>query len=158
MEKIFEILSSLGIPWKIQEHKPIFSVEEGRDVELHLDGVDVKNLFLKDKKGKFILLTLNIEKRADLKSVAEFTGSGRLSFCNADELMHFLSITPGSVSPLCIMNDVENKVRFLLDAECKGKNVLCHPLRNTATIQILCSDLVKFAENFGHKTEFFDCK
>lgn len=158
MEKIFEILSSLNIPWKIQEHKAIFSVEEGRDVKINLDGIDVKNLFLKDKKGNYILLTLDIEKRANLKSVAEFTGSGRLSFCNAEELMHYLSITPGSVSPLCIMADTENKVRFLLDSECKGKDVLCHPLRNTATIQISCGDLVRFAEHFGHKTEFFECE
>lgn len=158
MEKIFEILSSLEIPWKIQEHKAIFSVDEGRDVKINLDEIEVKNLFLKDKKGNYILLSLDIEKRADLKSVAQFTGGGRLSFCNADELMKYLAITPGSVSPLCIMADTEHKVRFLLDSECKGKNILCHPLRNTATIQISCDDLVRFAENFEHKTEFFDCK
>lgn len=158
MEKIFEILSSLEIPWKIQEHKAIFTVEEGRDVKINLDGIDVKNLFLKDKKGNFVLFTLDINKRADLKAVSDFAGTGRLSFCNPDELMNYLSIAPGSVSPLCIMSDRGNKVRFLLDSECKGKNVLCHPLRNTATIQISCENLVKFAGHFGHKVEFFDCE
>ncbi len=156
MEKIFEILISLNISWKCQEHKAIFSVADGKDLKLNLDGIEVKNLFLKDKKGNFVLLTLDIEKHAPLKSVAEFLGCGRLSFCNSDELMHFLSITPGSISPLCIMSDTENKVKFLLDSECKGKNVLCHPLRNTATIQISCDDLLRFAEHFAHKVEFFD--
>lgn len=157
MEKIFEILSSLNITWKIQEHKAIFSVEDGKDLKLNLDGIEVKNLFLKDKKGNFVLLTLDIKKHADLKSVANFLTYSRLSFCNASELMKYLSITPGSVSPLCIMNDTQNKVKFLLDSECKGKNVLCHPLRNTATIQISCSDLVRFSEHYNHKIEFFDC-
>lgn len=157
MEQIFETLSSMNITWKIQEHKPIFTVEEGKDVKISLDGYEVKNLFLKDKKGAFILFTLGIEKRADLKAVSDFCGCGRLSFCNAEELHQYLSITPGSVSPLCIMADKENKVRFLLDSECKGKKVLCHPLRNTATIQISCDDLVKFAVHFNHEPEFFDC-
>lgn len=155
MEPIFETLSSLNIHWEVQEHKPIFTVEEGRDVKLNLCGIEVKNLFLKDKKGTFILFTLGIEKRADLKAVADFVGCGRLSFCNADELLKYLSITPGSVSPLCIMADTENKVRFLLDKDCKNQNVLCHPLRNTATIQISCDDLVRFADHFGHEVVFF---
>lgn len=157
MEHIFEILSSLNISWKIQEHKPIFSVEEGRDVKINLDGINVKNLFLKDKKGTLILLTLNINKRADLHAVSNFVGCSRLSFCNADELLKYLAITPGSVSPLCIMSDTENKVQFLLDSECKGKNILCHPLRNTATIQISCDNLLKFAKRFDHDVTFFDC-
>lgn len=50
MEKIFEILSSLNINWKIQEHKAIFTVEDGKDLKLNLEGIEVKNLFLKDKK------------------------------------------------------------------------------------------------------------
>lgn len=157
MEKIFEILSSLNINWKIQEHKAIFTVEDGKDLKLNLEGIEVKNLFLKDKKGNFVLLTLDIKKHADLKSVAKFLSCSRLSFCNADELMNFLSITPGSVSPLCIMNDSQNKVKFLLDSECKNNKVLCHPLRNTATIQISCNDLVRFAKHFAHQTQFFDC-
>lgn len=157
MEKILETLSSLGIDWKIQEHKPIFTVEDGRDVKINLDGIEVKNLFLKDKKGNFVLLTLSIEKKANLKELADFLGSGRLSFCNSDELMKFLSITAGSVSPLCIMSDTENKVRFLLDSDCKGNQILCHPLRNTATIQISCSNLIHFAEHFCHKVTFFEC-
>ena len=93
---------------------------------------------------------MDLHKRADLKKIAEQFGFGRLSFCNPDELMHYLNITPGSVTPLCIMFDTEKKVKVLFDKNFEGKKVIIHPLRNTASISLTFEDLKRFTEHFGH--------
>lgn len=150
MEHIFEVLDSLDISYDMQEHKAIFSEEDSKDVVITLKGADVKNLFVKDKNGNYGLVSLNLHKRADLKKIAVRFGFGRLSFCNPDELMQYLNITPGSVTPLCIMFDTECKVKVMFDENFEGKNVIVHPLRNTASVSISFEDLKKFTEHFSH--------
>lgn len=50
MEPIFETLDSLNIAYELHEHKAIFSEKDSKDVEITLPGVDVKNLFVKEKR------------------------------------------------------------------------------------------------------------
>lgn len=147
---IFQVLDDLNIRFEIQEHKAIFSEEDSKDVEIRLKGTDVKNLFVRDKDGNYGLVSMDLHKRADLKKIARTFGFGRLSFCNPDELMQHLNITPGSVSPLCIMFDTEGQVKLMFDENFEGKNVIIHPLRNTASISLSFEDLKRFAEYFKH--------
>ncbi|MCR5761810.1 MAG: hypothetical protein K6G00_00330 [Treponema sp.] len=150
MEAILKILTDLNIPYELQEHKAIFSEEDSKDVVITLEGTDVKNLFVKDRNNNYGLVSLDLHKRADLKKIAGILGFGRLSFCNPEELMHFLNIAPGSVTPLCIMFDTGNKVKVLLDENLIGKKVIIHPLRNTASISLSFYDLTRFIEHFNH--------
>ncbi|MCR4790494.1 MAG: class I SAM-dependent methyltransferase [Treponemataceae bacterium] len=164
---IFEILIDIGIYYELQLHKPIFSEEDSKDIDIQLIGNEVKNLFVKDKHGTYILVSMPLHKRADLKQIAEIFSTTRLSFCNPEELGQYLHIQPGSVTPLCIMYDKLNKVKFLIDQDlqkpCQKEieaknfgnalscgNILIHPLRNDASISISFDDLIKFTEHFGH--------
>lgn len=159
---IFEILIQIGIYYELQLHKPIFSEADSADVKINLKGQIVKNLFVRDKHGTYILVTLPLHKRADLKQIAKIFGTTRLFFCDAAELNDYLHITPGSVTPLCIMYDKLNKIHFLIDEDLRGKsecnsgdgftcgNILVHPLRNDATVSIAFDDLIKFTEYFNH--------
>ena len=150
MEHILQILTNLNIPFEMQEHKAIFSEEDSMDVEILLEGMDVKNLFVKDKNHNYGLVSMALHERADLKKIAAAFGYGRLSFCNPDELMKYLNITPGSVTPLCIMFDKECAVKVLFDRNFEGKKVIVHPLRNTASVSISFEDLKRFTEHFNH--------
>ena len=156
MEQIFQILNDLNIPYELQEHKAIFSEEDSKDVVITLEGTDVKNLFVKDKNNNYGLVSLDLHKRADLKKIAEAFGYGRLSFCNPDELMKYLNITPGSVTPLCIMFDTLRSVKVLFDENFEGKKVIIHPLRNTASVSITFDDLKRFVEYYGHTYQLAD--
>ncbi len=149
-EEILQILTDMNITYQIQEHKAIFSEKDSEDVEINLPGTEVKNLFVKDKHHNYGLVTMDLHKRADLKKIADLLGCQRLSFCNPDELMEFLAITPGSVTPLCIKADQNCKVRVLFDQNLLGKKVIVHPLRNTASISMDFSDLCRFVESYGH--------
>ena len=163
---IFEILIEIGIYYELQLHPPIFCEKDAEKAHISLVGTTVKNLFVRDKHGHFALVTLPLEKRLDLKQVAQILGTTRLYFCSAQELADYLHITPGSVSPLCIMFDKLNKVDFLIDEslrtpsqeEIRLKNngagncgtIIMHPLRNDASIAISFDDLIKFTQHFNH--------
>ena len=156
MEPILHTLTDLNIPYELQEHKAIFSEEDSKDVVITLEGTDVKNLFVKNKNNNYGLVSMDLHKRADLKKIAAAFGYGRLSFCNPDELKTYLNITPGSVTPLCIMFDTQRSVKVLFDENFEGKKVIVHPLRNTASISISFDDLKKFTEHFNHAWQLAD--
>ena len=155
-QDIFGVLSELNIPYKKQEHIAIFSEKDADKVTMELEGIEVKNLFMKDKKGHFVFISTALRKRADLKKLSKTYGFGHLAFCSPEELMQLLNITPGSVTPLCSMFDVDNNIRYFFDSSLKNNNVLVHPLRNTATISISFENLEKFMHHFGHDFTFID--
>lgn len=69
VEPILQTLEDLNIHYEIQEHKPIFSEKDSEDVVITLPGIDVKNLFLKDKHNNYGLVSMNLHKRAFLFSL-----------------------------------------------------------------------------------------
>ncbi len=86
-----------------------------------IDGLQCKNLFLRNKKGdRHYLVVLEISKRADLKDLVKLVGDDRLSFGSPERLMAQLGLTPGSVSPFGLINDADGSVRVLVDVDLKG--------------------------------------
>ena len=150
---IFKILEELGIKFEILEHDAVYTVEESRRLKIFekLDGQACKNLFLKNKRGEYFLLVMPADKRADLKSVAKVLSLPRLSFASEEDLEKILGLYTGAVTPLGIINDVQKKIRLIIDAELKDKKLLLHPNRNTATISIAFEDLIKIILHTEHE-------
>ena len=142
---ILEVLKELDIEYEIQEHKAVYTVDDLQDVFLEMEGIGCKNLFLKDAKKNLFLYTLPDNKRP------EKINSKRLSFANENDLQEYLGLTPGSVTPLGIINDKGQKVTVVLDKELKNNKVLIHPNRNTATVSIRYADLIKFINHCGNE-------
>ena len=73
-----------------------------------------------------------IKERVDLKEFRRTYGTKNLSFAKEEDLMNILGLIPGSVSPLGLLNDKENKVHFYLDKEFTEKDALIgvHPNEN----------------------------
>ena len=144
-------LDRLTISYKLYEHEAVFTAEEALKVCGHIPGVHCKNLFLKDKKDALYLVTAPDEKRVDLKTLDEKIGSKRLSFGKPDLLMEYLGVLPGSVTPLCLINDVNRKVQPVLDEWMMQQEMInVHPLINTATVTLSPKDLLKFMEVLGY--------
>ncbi len=150
---IFEVLDTLGIEFQLLDHEAVFTVDQSRQLRIFdkLGGQPCKNLFLRNKRGEFFLLTLPADKHADLKSVAKSLQLSRLSFASEDELSTILNLHAGSVTPLGIVNDTQRKVRLIIDAELAGKKLLLHPNTNTATISIAFDDLIKLIRHTRHE-------
>ena len=155
-------LAALGIASHTVDHKPVFTVEESRELRGQLPGGHVKNLFLRNKKEDMWLVTVEESKRVDLKSLGEKLtgatgGAAKLSFGSPDRLMTYLGVLPGSVTPLALVNDKAHKVQPVLDRALLSMNPLhCHPLTNDMTLSLAPADLLKFIEACGHKPIFLD--
>ena len=80
------------------------SFSEAEFIKDMIEGIGVKNLFLKsDKGGYFLVLTPDNEK-VDLKVLSKMV-NGRLSFASTEELRNTLKLEQGSVTPLGLKND-----------------------------------------------------
>ena len=99
-QKVFDVLERLGIQVEWEEHPPVFTIDEMDDLGISGRGCVVKNLFLRDAKGKrHFLVVLAKDKQADLKGLQERIGCSKLSFASEDRLKKHLDLTKGAVTP-----------------------------------------------------------
>jgi Ala-tRNA(Pro) deacylase len=146
-QKLYNTLNELNIEIEKQEHEAVHTIEEILKLDVRLDGMGLKNLFVKDKFDNRYMIVVEENKRVDLKKIKENLDLNKLSFCKEDELRNILKIEPGSVTPLAAINDEENEVTIILDEDMVDKNILVHPLVNTATIKINYNDMIKLFNN-----------
>ena len=152
-DELFAFLDSLGIKHSTKDHAPVFTVAESVSLRDEIPGGHTKNLFVKDKKDQFFLLTVEEHASVDLKTVHTLIGAAsKVSFGKPEKLMEYLGVIPGSVTAFGAINDTGHNVTFVLDADLmKDEIINCHPLSNDATTSISSADLVRFMEATGHK-------
>ena len=151
-EDLFARLDQLGIATHTTDHAPVFTVEESRELQERTSGAHTKNLFLRDNKKTYFLVTVEQDRTIDLKRLRNLIGAkGGLSFASPEALFEHLGIRPGSVSPFAAINDEAGLVKVFLDASLfEGSLVNCHPLVNTKTTSIAPDDLHRFLASTGH--------
>ena len=77
---LFARFDALGITHMTHRHRPVFTVEEGRDLKSSMPGGHTKNLFLKDKKGAIFLICAISSTAIDLNAVSKLIGVRTLQF------------------------------------------------------------------------------
>ena len=151
----YHYLTEQKIYYESTEHKAVFNMEELDSVELLYPEWDAKNLFVRDdKKQSYYLLTVRGSKQVDLKAFRRQHALRPLSFASPEELLTLMGLTPGSVSPLGILNDTERSIRFYLDAEFSGNKIGVHPNDNTATVWLQADDLMALIRDHGNEAEY----
>lgn len=153
-QRIYDTLDKLNIEYKLFRHEAVFTVEAAADLDKKI-GVEIcKNLFLSSRHNEeFFLLTMPGSKKFNTGKVSKAIGVPRMTFADSEHMEEFLDITPGSVSPLGLLNDSGKKVRFLLDKEVFDmEKISVHPCVNTATLLINTKDLLeKILPYCGHE-------
>jgi Ala-tRNA(Pro) deacylase len=148
-------LDDWGIAYVLHEHVPLRTVEDSKAVEDQFmvpgeNAFRVKNLYLRDKKKRNYLVTLQQDREIDLKALGAGLGVGNLSFGSADRLMENLGIRPGAVSPLAMITGADKGVRFFMDAAAQEADVIyVHPLVNDRTLAMPREALMAFFEKTG---------
>jgi len=144
--EVYAALDALGISYERHEHAAVFNAADAAKFWDPIDGVQCKNLFLRNKKGdRHYLVLVEISKRVDLKDLVKTVGDDRLSFGSPDRLMAELGLTPGSVSPFGLINDADGSVRVLVDRDLKdAERLIFHPNINTASVVVSWRDLERF--------------
>ena len=145
---LLTLLDDNNVNYKIFEHEAFYTVEESSKLKIDMDmqGAHTKNLFLRDKKRNFFLISCLDNQIVNLKEIKNLIScQGNLSFGSPDYLFEKLGVKPGSVSPYSLVNDLEKDVNFYLDKSITEFD-LCnfHPLDNTKTIQVLTKDFISF--------------
>ena len=131
---LLAFLDAHDIAHRTVDHPAVFRVGEGEEIKAGLPGAHTKNLFLKDAKDRLWLISAADRTVIDLKRLPPVIGSARLSFGREELMVETLGVTPGSVTALGLINDVDRKVTFVLDyALAQAAIVNFHPLTNTAT-------------------------
>lgn len=156
-EETYTFLKEKGIEFETVEHKAVFNMDELNTVELPHPEWEAKNLFVRnDKKRDYYLITVKGSKRIDLKEFRRNNGLRPLTFASEDDLLGIMKLSPGSVTPLGLLNDSERKVKFYLDAELSGGMMGVHPNDNTATVYLKAVDVMRLIGEHGNETEIVE--
>ncbi|HEU4564006.1 MAG TPA: prolyl-tRNA synthetase associated domain-containing protein, partial [Gemmatimonadaceae bacterium] len=142
------------IPYRRFDHAPVFTCEETeREISAEAEGVQTKNLFLRDKRGKrHWLVVTSCEKSPDLRALAPHIGADHLSLASAERLERHLGVTPGSVTVLALINDGAHAVELWVDHDVWHASAWrCHPMVNSATLVIARSEIDRFLAATGHE-------
>ena len=153
---IYNILREQEIEHEITEHIAVYNMEEAHGLYRPHPMAEAKNLFLRDdKKKNYYLLTVQGEKRVDLKDFRHRIGTRPLSFATAEELEKYMSLTPGSVSPFGLLNDDQRVVKLFLDQDfTMGEGLIgIHPNDNTGTVYLKTTDLIHIIKEHGNELE-----
>ena len=153
-QEIYDFIKSKNIWYEITEHKTVYNMEELKELDIPYPEYDAKNLFVRDdKKRNYYLITVKGDKRIDLKDFRRKNETRPLSFASKNDLLDIMNLKLGSVTPLGLLNDKDNKVLFYIDKEfMKDKHIVgVHPNDNTATIWLKVKDLIEIIKEHGNK-------
>lgn len=155
--RTYDMLDSLGINYKRTDHNRARSMNELHTVDLTLDIMICKNLFLCNRQQtNFYMLMMPASKVFKTRDISSQLGVSRLSFASEDYMIRFLDVHPGSVSIMSLMNDKDNRVQLLIDEDViKNEYIGCHPCENTTSLKIKTEDILKrFLPAVRHKPIF----
>ncbi len=143
--RTYELLEKLEIPYERVDHEAADTMEACEAIDEALQITICKNLFLCNRqKTDFYMLMMPGNKVFHTKELSSQIGSARLSFADPDKMEEYLDITPGSVSVLGLMNDVNHHVRLLIDQELiSSETIGCHPCINTSSLKIATRDILE---------------
>ena len=141
-KRTYEFLDALGIEYARVDHEVTATMEQCLAVDSVLGAPTCKNLFLTNRQQTvFYLLMMPADKPFKTKDLSAQIGSSRLSFASGEMMERLLDITPGSLSPMGLMNDANLDVTLLIDEDVMAKDSIgVHPCINTTTLKINMKD------------------
>ena len=145
--RVYDFLDTLNISYQRVDHEAAMTMEACEEIDQVLgDNTSIcKNLFLCNRQATdFYLLLIPGNKPFKTKELSAQIGSSRLSFAKPEFMEQYLDITPGSVSVMGLMNDIEHKVQLLIDEDILKKEYFgCHPCVNTSSLKFKTTDLIE---------------
>ncbi len=150
-QAVYKLLDERNIVFEAVEHPAVYTIEEMDALTLPHPEAVVKNLFLRDAKGKrHFLVVMDKNKSADLKRLRDEIGCTALSFASEERLAKYLALTKGEVTPFGVLNDEERAVEVFFDRDLENRPLLgVHPNDNTATVFVSFAGLWRVLKEHG---------
>ncbi|KAM1022975.1 hypothetical protein ACFX13_044617 [Malus domestica] len=145
-EQLLARLKELQVDFPQHEHPVVLTVEAQQDMICfhrakyvgNLGGGLSENLFLKDKKRRFYIVSASADAKLDLKAVLSVglgLGRGGLRMAPEEALGEILQVPLGCVMPFSLVNESGRHVSLLLDHKFKSQEwCFFHPLSNDMSI------------------------
>ena len=155
-QEVIELLNNKNIEFEMVEHEAVFTMEDMDNLNLGEKGTEVKNLFLRDEKGKnHFLVVAKEDTKIDLKTLKDKINSTKLSFASEERLQKYLGVTKGCVSPFGVLNDEQKEVKVFIDKNVENEaKIAVHPNDNTATVYIATKDVENIIKEHGNSVEY----
>jgi len=152
-DRLIAHLAGIGIDAPVVPYPEHSSIEEGKRLRGDLPGTFTKNLLLRDKKGRLFFVTAFEDTGIDLKSLHTKIGAqGRLGFASTDLMAERLHVTPGTATPLGLINDTENTITLVVDDALAGAEQLnFHPMNHNESIGLSWSQFGTFLASCGRE-------
>lgn len=157
-EMIYALLDSNGIQYHMQTHGAVHSLADVDQAGVIREGVVLKNLFLKDGKGKkHFLLCVPEDRHTDFKEIGEKVGAKKLGLASEERLQRFLGVEQGAVSPFGVLNDRENVVTVIMDKMLPDETIIgVHPNDTTSSVWLKYCDMKRIVAQNGNDLILMD--
>lgn len=149
-EESLQLLQDAGVSYEYIEHPALHHLD---DDAAPAGMPKMKNLLLKTKKSGQFYLYMTKQDRVDFKHLAAELGTSKsqLRFASPEDLLERLGLTPGTVNPLALALDVDQKIQFLIDQEIVSDGrISCHPNQNEASVVMSWPDFDKVMQSIQH--------
>ena len=167
-----EWLDAHGITYQVHYHPPLPTIQEALAYWKDIDSVHCKNLFFRNHKGnRHYLVSFECHKDLDIHALEHMLHQGKLSFASPERMERCLGLSPGSVSALGLIHDIDiastadpkelfengHRVKYFIDSELKtAPRVSFHPCDNTASVVLTNEMFLKFLSIWGGEVEWLD--
>lgn len=158
-EQLLERLKELQIDFAQYDHPVVLTVEAQAKYVGHLRGALSKNLFLKDKKHRYYIVSALSDTKVDLKVLSQRLGLGKggLRMAPEEALGEILKVPVGCVTPFAAVHESARYVSLLLDQKFKSQECcFFHPLSNDMSISLNAFGLDKFLKSIGRDPAYVD--
>ncbi|KAG6608051.1 Prolyl-tRNA synthetase associated domain-containing protein 1, partial [Cucurbita argyrosperma subsp. argyrosperma] len=158
-EELLALLQDLQIDFAKYEHPAVMTVEAQAKYVGNLGGGISKNLFLKDKKNRYYVVSALAQTKVDLKVLSARLGLGKggLRMAPEEALGEKLKVSLGCVTPFALINKTARDVALLLDHGFKSQEFcFFHPLSNETSISLNTTNLDKFLKSIGRDPSYID--
>ena len=155
---IYLFLSRHSIEYERYDHPAVFTCEQAEQLVPPMQAARTKNLFLRDRKGvRHFLVVVGYEKSVDLKRLTPLLDADKLALGRPEQMLEFLGVEPGSVTILGLANDRQGRLEVVFDEPiAAAASLRCHPLVNTATLEISAEAMRRFLQATGHSLRVLD--
>jgi Ala-tRNA(Pro) deacylase len=154
--QLYRILEELRISYEYYEHPPAPTIEDARKYWKDIDATHCKNLIFRNHKGnRHYLVILEHSRDVFIHDLEKRLKQGKLSFASGERMNKYLGVSPGSVTPFGLIDDLQKHVHLFLDENLQqASKISFHPCINTASLVIAFRDFMKFLEWTGNSFEF----
>ncbi|XP_021604704.1 prolyl-tRNA synthetase associated domain-containing protein 1 isoform X1 [Manihot esculenta] len=158
-DQLLARLKELQIDFAQYEHPIVLTVEAQAKYVGDKGGGLSKNLFLKDKKSRFYIVSALADTKVDMKVLSQRLGLGKggIRMAPEESLGEILQVPLGCVTPFAVVNESARHVSLLLDKGFKTQeHCFFHPLSNDTSISLHANDLDKFLKSIGREAAYVD--